>query len=119
MKLSLVDWQQLAARSSRIRDELVELSSDLIKLISRQAFVLADKDDAATCDHLLKVLKHLDSARSSMSVVDNGVRPISEWTGGETWKWREPASCYGGLSARRYFTPEEVDAYMATLPGSI
>lgn len=108
MKLSMAQWRALEAKATAAHNELAALRAMLL------SYTLTELDrkprDEATVDHLLRVQDYGDTASMALSSISDHVRPVSEWTGGETWKWREPARCYGGLSARRYFTPAEVAA---------
>lgn len=113
MKLTLVQWTALAAKATAAHNTLAALSAEL------QTLTLAELDckprDVPTLDHLLKVQDYVDTASMALSSISDHVRPVSEWVGGDRWKWREPERCYGGLSARRYFTAEEVAEWTATL----
>lgn len=113
MKLTLVQWKALEIKATIAHNALAALGDELVELVLAE---LARRPrDTATLEHLLKVQNYVDTASMAMSSISDHVRPVSEWVGGEKWKWREPDRCYGGLSARRYFTPEEVAELTATL----
>jgi hypothetical protein len=111
VKLTLAQWKNLEAKAEQIRQLLNELDRMLIVDLAIKPGI---SDDPDTFAYLYKVVEYVNTAGMAMSSVSDHVRPISEWVGGETWKWREPDRCYGGLSARRYFTPEEVAEWEKT-----
>lgn len=111
MKLSLLEWYQLQLKVDAARAALEEVDREIVRLVLLNRDRPVERPAGATTDHLMKMSRHVETAASAMCVVRDGVTPVSEWVGGERWRWREPQSCYGGLSARRYFTDEEVAEY--------
>jgi hypothetical protein len=104
MNLSLREWAQLDARAKAAREAVRALEQVVIDTGFRH------RDDLEIRAHLLNnILTHVDDARAILGRID--CRPISEWVGGECWKWREPQQLYGGLSRRRYFSAAEVAEY--------
>lgn len=120
MKLTVVQWKALEVKAQRVRDALGKLSYEIGLVQKLQIGQPDDRDQAATDEHLCKLLDYVGTAMMSISNVLNGTHVVGEWVGGDSsdpknTKLREPVTCYGGLSARRYFTAEEVAEWQAIL----
>ena len=120
MKLTLTQWKALEAKAQLVRDALGKLAYEIGLVQESQIGQSDDRDQAATNEHLFKMQDYVGAAMMSISNVLNGTHVVGEWTGGDSsdpknTKLREPVTCYGGLSARRYFTTEEVAEWQATL----
>ncbi len=108
MNLSLLELYNLAQQVDLAQTKLNEVETQLVELLCR-------KRGESTDTYLQAQLDRLDGAKSDLCSLAHNLRPITEWTGGETWKWREP-DVTGHHSGRRYYTDDEVAEFYKTRP---
>lgn len=106
MRRTLQEWQSLNQEVRTARAALDKLEALLTPWVTQLS--LQDAEDKIERNYLLTQLERAAEVRVVLSCLDDATRPIAEWAGNKPngdaiYVMREPVSCYGGLSARKYF----------------
>lgn len=108
MKLTLIDLHKLTKKVSAARKLLKELEQTLVETVTAPTLNFNVEEDCRTIQYLMDVLSRVDNAAGELCVVEDAVRPVHEWVGGDRWKWREPI---GIKTGRGYYNEDVVKAY--------
>jgi hypothetical protein len=116
VKLSILEWHKLHREIKQARSHITAAEACINECLIKYNNQPADKDTTDTIDYLIRLSSKIDDLRMLLGSMDDSTRPVSEWVGdnrrGEgIYCQREPTAAYGGLSARRYFTEDEVKEY--------